>query len=1022
VNSSLVVSNGFPRTTAAFANLTGRVNAIDTRFVRVNGTLASMSAWQGAWGITNLALRAGINRVLVQAFGVVSNEIGRTTIDIWYDNGTVVNAGGTLAGDTAWTANGGPYVITGNLLVPAGRTLTVEAGTTVFLGANANLTVANGGRLVAQGTDIAPIRIGRVPGGSAWGGITINGGPDSPESVISYAHIEGNDSAAIEVADGTARLEHLTFGTTTRQYIAVDRASFVIGDCAFPTPTSGFEMVHGTGGIKAGGHGVIMRSFFGAPNGYNDTIDFTGGNRPGPIVHVIDNVFMGSGDDILDLDSTDAWVEGNIFMHAHRNGSPDSSSAVSGGADNADTSQITIIGNIIFDCNHAALAKQGNSYTMINNTVVHQSHVGGIDPAGAVVIMADTGTAEGAGFYLEGNIIYDAENLVQNRTASAVTFSNNLMQLPWAGPGGGNFDADPRFKYVPQISETMNFTTWQQAQVMKDWLSLRSGSPARGSGPNGLDVGGVVPLGMSISGEPVGTTRDSSATLRVGVNVPGINFTNGSGYTDYRWRLDGGAWSTETPVGAPITLSGLADGAHYVEVTSKRDSGLYQDDPLFGPTAVVTRSRTWMVDSSSSGSLVINEVLARNTSGADLVELYNGAPGEIDLSGMGFTDDLLEPFKYKFPVDTFLGPGQYLVLQADDEHLGFAINQHGGGIFLYSVDGLLIDSVDFGPQVPDISIGRLANGEWALTRPTFGAPNYPAPVGDTAGLKINEWLAAGAPSFPEDFVELYNSDALPVALRGLYLSDEPAGTPHFYAFGPLSYIDGHGHLALLADGKELPFHLAAEQGSIGLLSGDRVLDYVRYGTQTAALAQGRRPRGGDQFDFFPPTANAPNPGRGGDMTVTNIAINLLPLTNVWRYEASGIDLGTAWRLADYDDSAWLSGPALLYNENNQAVPFRNTFLPFTTPQQTTFYFRTAFMVETNLDGFVLRGFAYISDGAVIHVNGVEALRVRMPAGEISYSTFASASPPPDGDATLETLTISSAALGSGTNVLAVEVH
>jgi hypothetical protein len=33
-----------------------------------------------------------------------------------------------------------------------------------------------------------------------------------------------------------------------------------------------------------------------------------------------------------------------------------------------------------------------------------------------------------------------------------------------------------------------------------------------------------------------------------------------------------------------------------VEVTGKRDSGLYQDDPLFGPDAVVTRSRTWNVD------------------------------------------------------------------------------------------------------------------------------------------------------------------------------------------------------------------------------------------------------------------------------------------------------------------------------------------------------------------------------------------------------------------------------------------
>ena len=32
----------------------------------------------------------------------------------------------------------------------------------------------------------------------------------------------------------------------------------------------------------------------------------------------INNVFDGASDDCLDLDSTDAWIEGNIFMHVHR--------------------------------------------------------------------------------------------------------------------------------------------------------------------------------------------------------------------------------------------------------------------------------------------------------------------------------------------------------------------------------------------------------------------------------------------------------------------------------------------------------------------------------------------------------------------------------------------------------------------------------------------------------------------------------------------------------------------------------
>ena len=72
----------------------------------------------------------------------------------------------------------------------------------------------------------------------------------------------------------------------------------------------------------------------------------------------------------------------------------------------------------------AALAKQGNFYTLLNNTIVRQTRQGGIDTDGAVVCLADDGTAEGAGMYLEGNIIFDAENLGRNLSNAVLTISN----------------------------------------------------------------------------------------------------------------------------------------------------------------------------------------------------------------------------------------------------------------------------------------------------------------------------------------------------------------------------------------------------------------------------------------------------------------------------------------------------------------------------------------------------------------------------------------------------------------------
>jgi len=529
---------------------------------------------------------------------------------------------GAIAANTTWYASNSPVMVCGNLTVSSGATLTIEPGTTVQLGTGVNIVLASGGILMAQGTSNAPILFTHSGASGNWGNITINGAVGSPESRITYARFEFNVSdqatPAILVNGGATFLDHLDFATPTSPYIHVDGASFVISHCYFPKVVAtsaggGFEPCHGTNGVRTDGHGIFLRNFFGHATNYNDIVDFTGSQRGKPIVHFINNVVAGGDDDGWDIDGTDAWVERNIFLHMHKNGgTPDSSSGVSGGSftyssgnpagTGTETSQITVIGNLFFDCDEASDAKEGNFFTYFNNTIVHQTHIGGIDSTGAVVILADAGTPQGAGIYLEGNVIYDIETLTRNVTTAIVTYSNNVMPVAYAGPGGGNTIANPMLKHVPLVSETI-FTNWAQAQIMWDWFSLLPGSPASGTGPNGTDRGAVIPIGASISGEPLGTTTNNTATLRVGINrtgsgIPVGGWPSGSGYVAYKWRLDGGAWSAETPINTPITLTGLADGAHYVEATGKRDSGLYQDDPLFQEDAVLSRSRTWSVQHS----------------------------------------------------------------------------------------------------------------------------------------------------------------------------------------------------------------------------------------------------------------------------------------------------------------------------------------------------------------------------------------------------------------------------------------
>jgi len=579
---------------------------------------------QNAPAITDLGAvgtRLGIGAHTLAIIGL-NNTLASSDLIMIPDLSLVTNSSGgscisgAITANTTWYASNSPVAVCGNVTVNNGITLTVEAGTTVQFAAGVNVVIANGGVLIAEGNSNAPIHFTRSGASGNWGNIMINGAVGSPETRIKYATFDFNaantGTPCIDVQAGTVLLDHLTFRNTGAPYIHVDGASFVISDCYFPPATADFEPCHGQHGIKSGGHGLFLRNFFGKPRNYNDVVDFTGGNRPNyAIVQFIDNVLTGGDDDGFDLDGTDAWVEGNIFLHMHKNGStPDSSSAVSGGNNTfaagenggvgTETSEITIIRNIIFDCDEAADAKQGNFFTFLNNTIVHQSHVGGIDTDGAVVILADAGTTEGRGMYVEGNVIFDAEKLTRNVTAAVVTFTNNILPMAWTGPGGGNSVTDPLLKHVPTVAEA-TFTNWADAQIMWTWFSLQTNSPAIGTGPEGRDKGALIPPGAYLSGEPASTTTQTVATITVGINrtgssIPTTGFPLGSGYTHYKWRLDTNTtWSSETSIATPIHLSGLGYGTHYVDVIGKNDAGFYEDDALLGVDAAVTRSAIWTV-------------------------------------------------------------------------------------------------------------------------------------------------------------------------------------------------------------------------------------------------------------------------------------------------------------------------------------------------------------------------------------------------------------------------------------------
>jgi hypothetical protein len=124
-----------------------------------------------------------------------------------------------------------------------------------------------------------------------------------------------------------------------------------------------------------------------------------------------------------------------------------------------------------------------------------------------------------------------------------------------------------------------------------------------------------------------------------------------------------------------------------------------------------------------AGKPVINEIMASNSTTIadeqgqydDWIEIYNDSPSAIDIGGMYVTDDLNEPNKWRIPTgysgQTTISAHGYLLLWADDDeqdgplHLSFKLSADGEAVGLFAADGNLIDSLEFGAQVGNISYG-----------------------------------------------------------------------------------------------------------------------------------------------------------------------------------------------------------------------------------------------------------------------------------------------------------------------------
>jgi hypothetical protein len=855
INIGLGVSNGYYVTTSDTAAVSGTADVIETRAVRVNGQQASWSPRQGTWSATVSSLKPGINRLIVQTYGDsdgVGTVLKEGFVDVWRNNSSGTAISGAIGVDMTLDAASGPWHVVGNVTVPAGVTLTVEPGASLFFDNGTSMTV--NGRFVAEGNEYGQIRFTRTPGSASYNGIQFAN--TMQDNRITWAVVEYGvtDNGNTGLDNSRLTLEHVTLDHTDRRRIRTVNSSLVVRNCMFtdifgpqqaPTTDNMSEHIWGSG-IPAGGEFVIENNLFGTTKGHNDIIDFDGPFRPAPVAQILGNVFMGSGDDLLDLE-VDAHIEGNTFQHVMKdsyNTAAGRANVISAGAGH----HFAVVRNLCRDIEHVAQIKDGAFMDFVNNTVVDASQ------AALYFYLAGHTVGYGRGVYVDGCIFADCPTVFSDVIETTeLTVNRSMVNETELGLGVGNVVGNPWF-----------------ANPAGDDFSLLYYSPAKGGGPNGIDMGWDVEAGVSLSGGPGSTTHRTNAAFVVG----------GPGIVSYSYRLSDngtwvGDWTGEIDIaGEPqISVSGLLDGHSYeLFVIGKNSAGQWQAESEAARWA-------WTVNTAYK-RLVINEVLANNVSAVeyngtfpDVIELYYDGAGAIDLGGMSISDDPAKPRQYVFDTPTTVNPGQFVVLYCepnslDSSYLNFSLNSDGDGVHLYDKvadGGGLVDSVEFGLQAADMSIGRIKGDEWRLTAPTFGTDNRTVPLGNNRTLKINEWYTEGNGG---DFIELFNPDPNPVDLSDLYLTDNPVNERKKDQLGPLSFAGAHGFAVLKADGSNkaghVNFHLSPDREIIGLFDENgNLIDKVIYYSQTANMSQGRVPDGSGTLEYLMP----PTPGRVNHETI-----------------------------------------------------------------------------------------------------------------------------------------------------------
>jgi hypothetical protein len=314
----------------------------------------------------------------------------------------------------------------------------------------------------------------------------------------------------------------------------------------------------------------------------------------------------------------------------------------------------------------------------------------------------------------------------------------------------------------------------------------------------------------------------------------------------------------------------------------------------FQKSMVVENSPLWINEVMTSNTITI----ADNTSAySDWVEIVNVSDKDVNLKGLGLTDDPADPLQWRFP-DITLKPGAVQLVfcsgnpDATDKdpkkglHASFRLASYKEKVELTNARGMVLDQVDVKSIASDTSYARTYDGDnpsdtWAQTgKPTPGYPNTDAGFADyqknnkvaLTDIIISEVASSNNSIDIEgdkktyDFIEVENRGKKAVSIKNYGLTTN-AKNPAMFRFPDKTLQPGE-RILVLASGltaKEAekkkylhaPFGLSMEGETLALFNAkDKLIDKYNLGFMQQNISVGRE-EGKDDFSFF----TKPTPGQ-----------------------------------------------------------------------------------------------------------------------------------------------------------------